>query len=119
MAIAAWSSVPAAVTIDSASLHEFKLVDKALAGSFFDSLSEKLIGGKTYDSDPVDRHLDEEYGIEMIAPKRESRSKTRTAKPCAAGLWSGCSHACTGSVGWLRATNFMRKTFLAWSGSAA
>jgi hypothetical protein len=34
MAIAARNSVPLAVTIDSASPHESKLVDETLAGSF-------------------------------------------------------------------------------------
>ena len=34
MAIAAGNSVPLAVTIDSASPHESKLVDETLAGSF-------------------------------------------------------------------------------------
>jgi transposase len=32
---------------------------------------------KAYDSDQLDRHLDEEYGIEMIAPNRENRSQTQ------------------------------------------
>ncbi len=68
------------VTIDSASPHESKLVDETLAGSFLDELPEKLIGDKAYDSDPLDRHLDEEYGIEMIAPNRENRSKTQDGR---------------------------------------
>ena len=38
------------------------------------------MGDKACDSDPLDRHLDEEYGIEMIAPNRENRSKTRDAR---------------------------------------
>jgi len=80
MAIAAGNSVPLAVTIDSASPHESKLVDETLAGSFLDELPEKLIGDKAYDSDPLDRHLDEEYGIEMIAPNRENRSKTQDGR---------------------------------------
>ena len=74
MAIAARNSVPLAVTIDSASPHECKLVDETLAGSFLDELCAKLIGDQAYDSDPLDRHLDEEYGLEMIAPNRENRS---------------------------------------------
>jgi len=43
MAIAAGNSVPLAVTIDSASPHESKLVDETLAGSFLDELPEKLV----------------------------------------------------------------------------
>ena len=66
--------------IDSVSPHESKLVDETLAGSFLDELREKVIGDKAYDSDPLDRHLDEEYGIEMIAPNRENRSKTQDGR---------------------------------------
>ena len=81
MAIATVTSVPLAVTVDSASPHESKLVDETLAGSFLDRLPERLIGDKWYDSDPLDRHLEEEYGIEMIAPNRENRSKSQDGRP--------------------------------------
>ena len=80
MAIAAGNSVPLAVTIDSASPHESKLVDETLSGSFLDELAARLIGDKAYDSDPLDRHLDEEYGIEMIAPNRQNRSQTQDGR---------------------------------------
>jgi transposase len=80
MAIAAGNSVPLAVTIDSASPHETKLVSETLAGSFLDELPEKLIGDKAYDSDPLDRHLEEKHGIEMIAPNRENRNKTQDGR---------------------------------------
>ena len=81
MAIAAGNSVPLAVTIDSASPHETKLIDETLAGSFLQRLPEKLIGDKAYDSDPLDRRLAEEHGIEMIAPNRENRSKSQDGRP--------------------------------------
>src|SRR5580692_4835165 len=55
MAIAAVTSIPVAVTVDSASPHESKLVDATLAGSFLDRLPVRLIGDKAYDSDPLDR----------------------------------------------------------------
>jgi transposase len=80
MAIAAGNSVPVAVTIASASPHESKLVDKTLSGSFLDELMARLIGDKAYDSDPLDRHLVQEYGIEMIAPNRENRSRTQDGR---------------------------------------
>ncbi len=80
MAIAAGNSVPLAVTIDSASPHEPKLVDETLSGSFLDELAARLIGDKAYDSDPLDRHLEQEYGIEMIAPNRENRSQTQDCR---------------------------------------
>ena len=81
MVIAAGNSVPLAVTIDSASPHETKLLDETLAGSFLEELPEKLIGDKAYDSDPLDRRLEEEHGIEMIAPNRENRSKSQDGRP--------------------------------------
>ena len=66
--------------IDSASPHESKLVDEALAGSFRDEPAARMIGGKAYDSDPLDQHRDEEYGIEMIAPNRENHSQTQDGR---------------------------------------
>jgi transposase len=80
MAVATAASVPLAVTVDSASPHESKLVDETLAGSFLDELPERLIGDKAFDSDPLDRHLAENYGIEMIAPNRENRSPTQDGR---------------------------------------
>jgi len=44
-----------AVTVDSASPHETKLVEQILAGSFLDELPARLIGDRAYDSDPLDR----------------------------------------------------------------
>lgn len=66
--------------IDSASSHELKLVDETLSGSFLDDLMARLIGDKAYDSDPLDRHLEEEYGIKMIAPNRENRGQTQDGR---------------------------------------
>ncbi|MGA7930695.1 MAG: transposase [Candidatus Sulfotelmatobacter sp.] len=57
MAIAAVTSLPLAVTVDSASPHETKLVEE-LAGSFLDELPARLIGDRAYDSDPLDRRLE-------------------------------------------------------------
>ena len=42
--------------------------------------SEKLIGDKAYDSDPLNRHLEEKHAIEMIAPNRENRNKTQDGR---------------------------------------
>lgn len=81
MAVATAASVPLAVTVDSASPHESKLVDETLAGSFLDELPERLIGDKAFDSDPLDRHLKQDYGIEMIAPNRQNRSPTQDGRP--------------------------------------
>jgi hypothetical protein len=43
MAIAAENSIPVAVTIDSTSPHESKLVDETLSGTFLDELVECTI----------------------------------------------------------------------------
>ena len=80
MAIAAVTSLPLAINVDSASPHESKLVEETLAGSFLDELPARLIGDKAYDSDPLDQHLKQNYGIELIAPQRENRSKTQDGR---------------------------------------
>lgn len=77
MAIAAVTSLPLAVTVDSASPHETKLVEETLAGSFLDELRARLIGDRAYDSDPLDRRLKRDYGNELIARTRENRSQTQ------------------------------------------
>jgi transposase len=81
MVIAAGDSVPLAAAIDSASPHESKLVDETLAGGFLDELPARLVGDKAYDSDPLDRRLEQEHGIEMIAPNRANRSKSQDGRP--------------------------------------
>ena len=48
MAIAAVTSLPLAVNVDSASPHESQLLDETLAGSFLDELPARLIGDKAY-----------------------------------------------------------------------
>ena len=80
MAIAAVTSLPLAVTVDSASPHETKLVEETLAGSFLDELPARLIGDRAYDSDSLDRRLERDYGIDLIAPNRENRSQTQDGR---------------------------------------
>ena len=55
-------------------------MEYALAGSFLDELPARLIGDKAYDSDPLDRMLQDEYGIEMIAPNRRNRSRSQDGR---------------------------------------
>jgi transposase len=55
-------------------------VEYVLAGSFLDELPARLIGEKAYDSDPLDRTLQDEYGIEMIPPNRRNRSRSQDAR---------------------------------------
>jgi len=80
IAVAADNSLPLAVSVDSASLAECQLVEYVLAGSFLDQLPARLVGDKAYDSDPLDRTLQEEYGIEMIAPNRRNRSRSQDGR---------------------------------------
>jgi transposase len=49
----------------------------SLSATFLDELPARLIGDRAYDSDPLDRRLKRDYGIELIAPNRENRSQTR------------------------------------------
>lgn len=50
-------------------------MEAVLAGCFLDQLPQRLIGDKAYDSAALDRQMDEEYGIEMIAPNRRNRKQ--------------------------------------------
>jgi transposase len=40
----------------------------------------RLVGDKAYDSDPLDRTLREEYGIEMIVPNRRNRNRSQDGR---------------------------------------
>jgi transposase len=40
----------------------------------------RLIDDRAYDSDPLDRRLKRDYGIELIAPTRENRSRTQDGR---------------------------------------
>jgi len=63
--------------VQSASPHASQLVEEVLAGSFLDELPARLVGDRAYDSDPLDHRLEEEYGVELIAP-HQGRRKTKT-----------------------------------------
>lgn len=53
------------------------LVEDTLDRTFTNELPNRLIGDKAYDSDKLDAKLEEDWGIEMIAPNRKKRSKTQ------------------------------------------
>lgn len=78
MAIADASGFPVAVSVESATPHEVKLVEKTIDSCFTPYAPDKLIGDKAYDSDPLDRKLMQERFIEMIAPHRAGRKKPKT-----------------------------------------
>ena len=77
MAICDGHGLPLAVHVASASPGETTLVDVTLAQRFLRALPTRLIADRGYDSDPLDRHLRDHFGIELISPNRSNR-RTRT-----------------------------------------
>jgi transposase len=73
MAIGDGHGLPIAVHVASASPYETTLVDATLDDRFLADLPDRLIGDRAYDSDGLDQHLLETYGIELIAPHRPHR----------------------------------------------
>ena len=81
-AITVGNSLAVAVSVQAASLHESQLVEEALGHSFLDQLPERLIGDKAYDSDKLDRQMQEQYGVQIIAPHRSNRARpTQDGRP--------------------------------------
>ena len=75
MAIADRHGLPVAIGIASASPHEVTLVDSTIEARFIEEVPERIIADKAYDSDPLDKQLYENYGIELIAPHKGNRVK--------------------------------------------
>ena len=82
IALADAHSLPLAVSIESASPHESQLVEGVLGHSFLDALPARLIGDSAYDSDRLDCHLADRYGIVMIAPHRGVRRTPSIPREC-------------------------------------
>jgi transposase len=81
MAVVEAHGLPVAVTLDSATPHEVKLVEQTLAARFVEDTPEHLVGDKAYDSDRLDADL-AQVGIELIAPHRENRKhRTQDGRP--------------------------------------
>ena len=78
MAVADGSGLPIAVHVDSASPHEVTLLEPTLDAAWSESLPARLVADKGYDSDPVDKRLLAQRGVELIAPHRSNRSRTKT-----------------------------------------
>jgi transposase len=78
MAIADGHGLPVAVWVTSASPHECTLVEETLEQRFLAALPTRLIGDRGYDSDPLDERLRQQYGVELIAPHRDKRSRPPT-----------------------------------------
>jgi len=80
MAVTDAAGLPLAVYVASASPHEVTLVEATLDRCFTNELPQRLIGDKAYDSDKLDAKLEEDWGIEMIAPNRRNRRKTQDGR---------------------------------------
>jgi len=65
---------------------------------------QKVIGDKAYDSDPLDKRLADERGVEMIAPHKDNRRQESTQ--------DGRPYGDTESVGKLNASLPGFKTFV-------
>ena len=78
MAITDRHGLPIGISVASASPHETKLVETTLEQRFTKQVPPLLIGDKAYDSDPLDEKLKKQYGVELVAPHKENRSKPRT-----------------------------------------
>jgi transposase len=74
MAIADRQGLPVAVHVESATLHEVRLVHATLAERFVRQLPERLIGDNAYESDRLDAEL-ARRGVELIAPHRRTRQQ--------------------------------------------
>lgn len=82
MAVADGAGLPLAIAIASASPHEITLVEATLDAGFAPAVPARVIGDKAYDSDALDRRLEEERGIELIAPHRANRRhRTQDGRP--------------------------------------
>ena len=73
--IAAGNSLPLAISVQSASPAECRLVGEVFAGNFLDESLARHIGDKAYDLDPLDEKLSTEYGIELITPNQRDRKR--------------------------------------------
>ena len=54
------------------------LVEPTLDACVPDEPPGKIIGDKAYDSDPLDERLLQERNVELIAPHKKNRKKSRT-----------------------------------------
>jgi len=81
VAVASGNGLPLAVSVESASPAECRLVEAVLVECFLDQLPARLIGDKAYDSDELDEKMSA-CGVEMIAPHRSNRKQiTQDKRP--------------------------------------
>lgn len=77
MALVDANGLPIALELHPANRHEVALAFDLVQGCWTDELPERVIGDKAYDSDGLDEHM-ADGGVEMIAPHRKNRCKSRT-----------------------------------------
>ena len=80
MAIVEKQGYPLGLHIASASPAEIKLVEKTIDALTAAEKPIWLIGDKAYDSDPMDKQLEEKYGIKLIDPDRRNRQKSHDGR---------------------------------------
>ena len=78
MVITDKESLTIALSVESASPHESRLVDGATRSSHTDDLLERIMRDKAYDSDSFDKELKERYRIELIAPHESNKLSRAT-----------------------------------------
>jgi IS5 family transposase len=64
--------------VASASPAEIRLVEPTLDDRFFADFPPRLIGDKAYDSDPADEHLLNTFGLDLIPPHKNNRTRPAT-----------------------------------------
>jgi transposase len=77
MAIVDRHGLPLAVSTHATNYHEVTLVQLSFESYMIEAKPDRLIGDCAYDSDKLDEELRQE-GIDVIAPHRRNRVKTRT-----------------------------------------
>ena len=117
MAVADGTGLPIAISVTSASPHEVTLVSETLNQRFVAEQPEKLIGDRTYDSDPLDEQL-AAIGVEMFRPIAATvgEPRRRMGASCAAigvvGRLSDCLPGWAIFAGWSYVTNISLRTSL-------
>ena len=79
MGMADAHGTPIALSVESASPAEVKLVAQTLRDRFTTALPWRLIGDKAYDSNKLDAEM-ARYGIRMISPNRAGTRRTQDGR---------------------------------------
>jgi transposase len=80
MAIADRDGLPLSISIADGSRHDVALTEQALDEAFVDELPPNLIGDKAWDSRKHQTQLQEERGIELIAPKKSNSRRKQDGR---------------------------------------